>query len=270
MNVRSNEVVALRRRRGDSTFNLPKRGEFPRRAGVDGLAQRGQVAEGRGRDVATGVGALAGGAVGANVGSQYGGGYSQDVQRCAYTQDSGRPDYYDVTYKFRGYEHRVQTTAPPGPTILVNDNALDVLIAPATEAGKPAAVQLWPLTESFVVDAQVRTVAAGGPNVEVTGAGPGRVVVRGQIAVGARSVVRVLAADDPASFARTLFIETLRREGVAVRASPLREPQAELLERDAHTVGAWLATFERGGAAALAFEQSGGPPPPLGPRPRRG
>jgi uncharacterized protein YcfJ len=82
-----------------------------------------QVGSGRGRDVATGVGALAGGAVGANVGSQYGsGGYTQDVQRCAYTQNSGRPDYYDVTYNFRGYEHRVQTTMPPGPTILVNEN----------------------------------------------------------------------------------------------------------------------------------------------------
>jgi uncharacterized protein YcfJ len=81
-----------------------------------------QVGSGRGRDVATGVGALAGGAVGANVGSQYGGGYTQDVQRCAYTQDSGRPDYYDVTYNFRGYEHRVQTTTPPGRTIVVNEN----------------------------------------------------------------------------------------------------------------------------------------------------
>jgi uncharacterized protein YcfJ len=82
-----------------------------------------QVGSGRGRDVATGVGALAGGAVGANVGSQYGGpGYTQDVQRCEYSQHSGRPDYYDVTYNFRGYEHRVQTTTPPGPTILVNEN----------------------------------------------------------------------------------------------------------------------------------------------------
>jgi uncharacterized protein YcfJ len=81
-----------------------------------------QVGSGRGRDVATGVGALAGGAVGANVGSQYGGGGTQDVQRCAYTQSSGRPDYYDVTYNFRGHEHRIQVTTPPGPTILVNDH----------------------------------------------------------------------------------------------------------------------------------------------------
>ena len=37
---------------------------------------------------------------------------------------------------------------------------------------------------------------------------------------------------------------------------------AELLERDAHTIGAWLAAFDRDGPAALAFEQTGGAPPP--------
>jgi len=35
---------------------------------------------------------------------------------------------------------------------------------------------------------------------------------------------------------------------------------AELPERDAHTIGASLAAFERDGPAALAFEQTGGPP----------
>ena len=44
---------------------------------------------------------------------------------------------------------------------------------------------------------------------------------------------------------------------------------AELLERDAHTIGGWLA-FDRDGPAALAFEQTGGPPPPSTPRLRRG
>lgn len=45
---------------------------------------------------------------------------------------------------------------------------------------------------------------------------------------------------------------------------------AEMLERDAHTIGAWLAAFAQDGPAALAFEQTGGPPPPSTPRPRRG
>jgi hypothetical protein len=36
---------------------------------------------------------------------------------------------------------------------------------------------------------------------------------------------------------------------------------AEALERDPHTVGAWLADFRRTGPESIAFEQSGGPPP---------
>ena len=37
---------------------------------------------------------------------------------------------------------------------------------------------------------------------------------------------------------------------------------AEALERDAHTIGAWLADFRRAGPPALAFERTGGSPPP--------
>ncbi len=37
---------------------------------------------------------------------------------------------------------------------------------------------------------------------------------------------------------------------------------AEMLERDPHTVGDWLADFVEGGPKAVAFEQTGGPPPP--------
>jgi len=82
-----------------------------------------QVGAGRGRDLATAGGAVAGAAVGANVGRD-GGGHeagTQDVQRCDSTPSQGRPDYWDVTYNFRGQEHRVQVTAPPGPTIIVNE-----------------------------------------------------------------------------------------------------------------------------------------------------
>ena len=79
-----------------------------------------QVGGGRGRDVATAGGAVAGAAIGANAGGgSYG--YGQNVQRCS-TVPSGRPDYWDVTYNFRGVEHRVQMSAPPGPTVTVNGN----------------------------------------------------------------------------------------------------------------------------------------------------
>ena len=81
-----------------------------------------QVGGGRGKDVATAGGAIAGAVIGSNSGS--GGGtttYDKDVQRCR-TVASGKPEYWDVSYNFRGIEHRVQMSAPPGNTILVNGN----------------------------------------------------------------------------------------------------------------------------------------------------
>ena len=80
-----------------------------------------QVGGGRGQDVATAGGAIAGAAVGANVGRD---GrredYAQDVRRCEDLPGGARPDYWDVTYEFRGVEHRAQMTAPPGSTVTVN------------------------------------------------------------------------------------------------------------------------------------------------------
>jgi uncharacterized protein YcfJ len=78
-----------------------------------------QVGGGRGQDIATVGGAVAGGAVGANVGRNSSQGYSQDVQRCS-TPSQGRIEHYDVTYNFRGTEHRIQMTSPPGRTVTVN------------------------------------------------------------------------------------------------------------------------------------------------------
>jgi transposase len=37
---------------------------------------------------------------------------------------------------------------------------------------------------------------------------------------------------------------------------------AEALERDAHTIGIWVEALHEEGPAGLAFEQSGGTPPP--------
>ena len=79
-----------------------------------------QIGGGRGRDVATVGGAVAGGAIGANVGRDGQSGYTQDVQRCTSTSSQAQPDHWDVTYNFRGQEHRIQMTSPPGPTVTVN------------------------------------------------------------------------------------------------------------------------------------------------------
>ena len=89
--------------------------------GVIGGILGHQIGGGTGRDIATVGGAVAGAAIGANVGRDGGTIATRDVQRCAATPAQGRPAYWDVSYSFRGIEHHMQTTSPPGPTVLVND-----------------------------------------------------------------------------------------------------------------------------------------------------
>lgn len=79
-----------------------------------------QIGNGRGNDAATAGGAIAGGVVGANVGRDDPGTQTRDVERCSDARGEAQPEYWDVTYEFRGREHRVQMVAPPGPTITVN------------------------------------------------------------------------------------------------------------------------------------------------------
>lgn len=117
--------------------------------------------------------------------------------------------------------------------IMVNDNLLDFLVTPSA-AGEPAHVEWRPKTRSYRVDAHVDTVATDGKTrIRVVSAGEGRVVVRGQIAAGHAPLVGTYEVDDPASFARSLLIEALRRAEVAVEASPLKaNPSASLPSKD--------------------------------------
>jgi len=82
-----------------------------------------QIGNGRGQDIATVGGAVAGGAVGANVGRDRSGqpAQTQDVQRCENVPSQAQTDHWDVTYTFRGQEHRVQMTDRPGRTVTVNE-----------------------------------------------------------------------------------------------------------------------------------------------------
>jgi uncharacterized protein YcfJ len=79
-----------------------------------------QVGGGSGRDIATAGGAVAGAAIGSNVNRPSERVLSRDVQRCVNVRGSERPEYWDVTYVFRGQEHRIQTMEPPGATVTVN------------------------------------------------------------------------------------------------------------------------------------------------------
>ncbi len=79
----------------------------PNRAGNDANQMQTMIAE-----------AFLGGVLGHQVGA---GGRTQEVQRCATVpQQHTRPDYWDVTYTFRGQEHRIQMSAAPGRMVSVN------------------------------------------------------------------------------------------------------------------------------------------------------
>lgn len=81
-----------------------------------------QVGGGTGKDLATVGGAIAGAAVGNSVGRNGNSDQAatRDVQRCENVSGQVRPQYWDVTYNFRGVDHRVQMTNAPGATVTVN------------------------------------------------------------------------------------------------------------------------------------------------------
>ena len=79
-----------------------------------------QIGGGTGRDIATAGGVMAGAVVGSRINSNGQRVASQDVQRCRTVPGPQSADYWDVSYNFRGRDHRVQMSRPPGPTITVN------------------------------------------------------------------------------------------------------------------------------------------------------
>ncbi len=90
--------------------------------GVLGGVLGHQIGSGRGNDVATAVGAVGGAAIGANVNKGGGQVATQNVQKCTSVPGSAQPQYWDVTYVFRGVQHRAQLSFAPGATITVNAN----------------------------------------------------------------------------------------------------------------------------------------------------
>lgn len=69
-------------------------------------------------DAATVGGAVLGAVIGSQVGTD--GPSTRKVERCTSAPPATRPDHWEVVYRFRGTEHRAQTTFAPGPTLTVN------------------------------------------------------------------------------------------------------------------------------------------------------
>jgi uncharacterized protein YcfJ len=138
-----------RRRRGEQTFDAPitssravlatsgqrcwveservpeQRGRSSTGGAIAGAIIGGilghQVGGGSGKDAATVGGAVVGAVVGSQVGRDgSSGGGTQDVQRCENVPGGAQPAFWDVSYNFRGQDHRVQLAQAPGRTLTVN------------------------------------------------------------------------------------------------------------------------------------------------------
>ncbi|WCO66637.1 D-alanyl-D-alanine carboxypeptidase [Iamia majanohamensis] len=112
--------------------------------------------------------------------------------------------------------------------IVVNDNLVAVEATPAEE-GQPPTLRVVPETAAFTVENRATTGAAGGDTTvalapaetDVEGDPEGStLVLSGEVPADAEPFLTVFDVPDPASFARTLFIEALQRAGVAVAADP--------------------------------------------------
>lgn len=113
--VESQDVVS----RGNSEVNVP--GAIV--GGIIGGVLGHQVGGGRGRDVATAGGAVAGAALGANAGRD--GRDDRDriserqIEHCRDVPSSSRPSYWNVQYTYDGQVFNTQLDYEPGPQIPV-------------------------------------------------------------------------------------------------------------------------------------------------------
>lgn len=102
--------------------------------------------------------------------------------------------------------------------IMINDNLIDLTIKPA-EVGKTATIDFRPKVPGYTVTSQVETVAAGKELVTEIGAtGAGQIVVEGQIPADQGELIRTYQIEEPAPYARTLFIQALLNNGITVNA----------------------------------------------------
>jgi D-alanyl-D-alanine carboxypeptidase/D-alanyl-D-alanine-endopeptidase (penicillin-binding protein 4) len=113
--------------------------------------------------------------------------------------------------------------------IMINDNLIDLTISP-TSPGGPAEVDWRPQTAAYRVENGVVTAGEGEQaEIEVSSPAPGVIAVAGQVPTGDGETVRTWYVEDPASFARTLFIEALWRAGVRVDSPELGENDTGVL-----------------------------------------
>ena len=140
--------------------------------------------------------------------------------------------------------------------MFVNDDVVDIALTP-TEAGLPAKSEYRPVSEALSVSSQVKTGAAGTElDIEVEPELPEDIGTPGASAAATGvlpldfeppfntrfPLVRTVRITSPSNYARTVFIEALEAEGVAVDADTVKPNPTELLpDKDSYNAGDQVA-----------------------------
>jgi len=124
---------------------------------------------------------------------------------------------------FKTYQPPVQATLDPYlvSPIMINDNLIDLEVIPG-EPGKSATLRWRPQIECYNVTSGVatsETTEALWYTSYFTDDGCANITIWGEVPAREAPKVRVIHVPDPASFARSLFIEALRGEGIKVNVS---------------------------------------------------
>jgi D-alanyl-D-alanine carboxypeptidase/D-alanyl-D-alanine-endopeptidase (penicillin-binding protein 4) len=107
--------------------------------------------------------------------------------------------------------------------VVVNDNVVDVTVTPGAKEGDLAKVETRPKTSFYRFDRLVTTGAEESEaNVQFFAVGPNAAAVRGSVPAGGKPQLRVYGVAEPTLFARALFVEALRRNGVLAQCAVLR------------------------------------------------
>ena len=117
--------------------------------------------------------------------------------------------FYDIMNIGKDY-----STCP----IAINDNLIDIMIN-QTSDGQLANVDWRPKSSVFSVNSSVVGKVGGQTSISITAGGIGVINVSGTITKGAGQIDQTYTVPDPVGFARTLFVESLERNGVAVGAA---------------------------------------------------
>lgn len=129
--------------------------------------------------------------------------------------------------------------------VLVNDNVIDVTVTPGEKPGDPATVKTRPESAFYTVDAAVGTGAADSPvEINLVTVAPNAFAVRGRVPAGRKPLVRIYPVEDPTLFARALFVEALRRNGVQANPAVLRPSVVNLPDKSLYASMRKVAAYK--------------------------